>query len=370
MREQTLGDFLRESRVGQKITLDEIENKTGISSHYLLALELDQFKIIPEEDFDSYLSQYADIVNLDFQSLKQRFLEQTNKEQDNNEPSITQQVEEKLSKRPIPFVFPTKNEDPEQEKPEIEEFLALNRNDSEENQSHFFKEEKKNQEIVANSPSLDDKIPVMEEKQTEPRRESLLSDNRQDKEVSRLSRYQDEDKKSKSILPVILLSFIALAIGAFVYFTVWPKFSNNVNVEKAKSVFFDKNKKSSNSSSKKVEKSSSASSSEEKTVIKAEGQGNYITADIKKAKETVEVSVSLTDAESAWIALSNSDIGEAGTTLTQEEPTYTTTLPDDTKEALLMLGVKDGLSVSIDGQKLDLSSLTNNDISYITLNIN
>ncbi|CAM4294310.1 hypothetical protein AT575_09810 [Streptococcus penaeicida] len=369
MREQTLGDFLRESRVSQKITLDEIENKTGISSHYLLALELDQFKIIPEEVFDSYLSQYAEIVNLDFQSLKQRFLDQTNKEQDNNEPSITQQVEEKLSKRPIPFVFPTKNEEPEQEKPEMEEFLALNRNSSEENQSHF-EEEKKNQEIVANRPSLDDNIPAMEEKQTEPRRDSLLSANRQDKEVSRLSRYQDEDKKSKSILPVILLSLIALAIGAFVYFTVWPKFSNNVNVEKAKSVFFDKNKKSSNSSSKKVEKSSSPSSSEEKTVIKAEGQGNYITADIKKAKETVEVSVSLTDAESSWIALSNSDIGEAGTTLTQEEPTYTTTLPADTKEALLMLGIKDGLSVSIDGQKLDLSSLTNNDISYITLNIN
>ena len=48
MREQTLGEFLRETRVQRKITLDDIESQTGISSHYLLALELDQFKIIPQ----------------------------------------------------------------------------------------------------------------------------------------------------------------------------------------------------------------------------------------------------------------------------------------------------------------------------------
>ncbi|HER2874953.1 TPA: helix-turn-helix domain-containing protein, partial [Streptococcus pyogenes] len=38
MSEKSLGEVLRESRVGKNITLDDIELKTGISSHYLLAM--------------------------------------------------------------------------------------------------------------------------------------------------------------------------------------------------------------------------------------------------------------------------------------------------------------------------------------------
>lgn len=99
MRETSLGELLRETRVGKNITLDEIEAKTGISSHYLLAMELDQFKIIPEEKFGHFLKQYADIVGLDFDSLKRLYQLQVSFKKETGTPSVTQIVEEKLSKK-------------------------------------------------------------------------------------------------------------------------------------------------------------------------------------------------------------------------------------------------------------------------------
>ncbi|MGT2677445.1 helix-turn-helix domain-containing protein [Streptococcus pseudoporcinus] len=347
MRNQTLGEFLRESRVNRKVTLDEIEDKTGISSHYLLAMELDQFKIIPEDKIDSFFSQYAKMVSLDFGMIKKMYLDQIANTQYNEEPSITQRVEEKLSQRQEPFVFPLKTEARVSE-PDV---LASKELD--------FKE--KEPDVEANA---------LVDNTKEKKRDSLLADNHRDRDTSRLSRYQDDHKKSKSIFSIILLTVIALAVFAFVFFAVWQQFSkeNNLTLDKAKSILFKKNENKT-SSSKTPEVSSQPSSSEKKTVIKTEGQDNYLVADIQKAKDTVEVSVSLAGAESAWIALSHSDIGEAGTTLTQESPTYTTTLPADTKESLLMLGVREGVSVTVDGQKLDLTPMTSNDISYITLKI-
>ncbi|VTS47738.1 membrane protein [Streptococcus porcinus] len=348
MRNQTLGEFLRESRVNRKVTLDEIEDKTGISSHYLLAMELDQFKIIPEDKIDSFLSQYASMVSLDFEMIKKMYLEQISNTQYHEKPSITQQVEEKLSQRREPFVFPLKSE------------LRVSEPSVSANKENNFK--KKETDVEASA--------LADDNQEEKKRDSLLADNHRDREVSRLSRYQEDHKKSKSIFSVILLAVIALAVFAFVFFAVWQQFSkeNNLTLDKVKSVLMKKDENKA-SSSKTPEVSSQSSSSEKKTVIKTEGQDNYLVADIQKAKDTVEVSVSLAGAESAWISLSNSDIGEAGTTLTQETPTYTTTLPADTKESLLMLGVREGVSVTVDGQKLDLTPMTSNDISYITLKI-
>ncbi|MGT2933630.1 helix-turn-helix domain-containing protein [Streptococcus catagoni] len=321
MREQSLGELLREARVRRQITLDDIENSTGISSHYLLAMELDQFKIIPEEKFDTFLRQYADIVGLDFLYLKERYRKQSLKKTNLSEPTVTQLVEEKLSRKkqenkaycPPPFPIPTPP--PTTSAP---------------SSTYLFNEHFKNE-----------------------------SDNDDyEQEVSRLSKYKVEDKKSKSFFSILLLSLIALTILSFIFFAVWQQFSKENKANEARSEFVNKTAD---------KKSSSTTSSEKKTKIVTEGQDNYLKATITKASDTVEVTVSLTDAESAWISLTNSDIGEAGITLTKDNPTYTATLPAEISEALLTLGVKEGVSVTIDGQPLDLSALTSPDVSYITL---
>lgn len=65
MTEKSVGDLLREARVKKGIELGELEATTGIPTHHLLALELDQFALIPEGSVDDYLSRYSESVGLD-----------------------------------------------------------------------------------------------------------------------------------------------------------------------------------------------------------------------------------------------------------------------------------------------------------------
>ncbi|MCK1222309.1 helix-turn-helix domain-containing protein [Streptococcus uberis] len=345
MREQTLGEFLRETRVQRKITLDDIESQTGISSHYLLALELDQFKIIPENNFENILKQYAEFVGLDYGLLKNRYEEQVDSNNSANINSVTKQVEEKLYQRRQnnqSFVLPSKTHDT----------TPNNQIDSSED--------------VTPIPEISSSQIKIEEKQE---LESLVVNDRDKREISRLSRYQLEEKKSKSILSVLLLSLLALAVFTFIFFAVWKQFSTEHRIDNITSIFTKKSSDASKAKGTVPTETTQTSSSEKQTIITSQGQDNYLNATVTKAKDTVEVTVTLTDAESLWFSLTNSDIGEAGMTLTKENPTYTTTLSADVAESIITLGMPHGVEIKIDNQPLDLTPLTSSDISYITLSI-
>lgn len=322
MRDKSLGEILRESRIEKNITLDYIETKSGISSHYLLAMELDQYKIIPEHKIDQFLKQYGEIVGLEFHYLKNKYNQQMSTKMENKNPSVTQIVENKLSHR-------------------VEDKVNFSR------QAKSFDEEEKNTSTKKNTQA------------------NFLVDNSKDEddefyfESSRHSRLSHNEKRSKSIFIIVLLTFIALLIFVFMFFAVWKQMNKE---NKAKEVQTSQVNKTTSKS-----KTNTSSSSQPKTEITSQGQDNYLEATVKKANESVDVTITLTDAESAWISLTNSDIGEAGTTLTKETPTYTATLDKDVSEALLTLGITKGLSVSIDGELLDLSPITVTDTSYITL---
>ncbi|AEF26303.1 helix-turn-helix domain-containing protein [Streptococcus parauberis] len=322
MRDKSLGEILRESRIEKNITLDYIETKSGISSHYLLAMELDQYKIIPEHKIDQFLKQYGEIVGLEFHYLKNKYNQQMSTKMENKNPSVTQIVENKLSHR-------------------VEDKVNFSR------QAKSFDEEEKNTSTKKNTKA------------------NFLVDNSKDEddefyfESSRHSRLSHNEKRSKSIFIIVLLTFIALLIFVFMFFAVWKQMNKE---NKAKDVQTSQVNKTTSKS-----KTNTSSSSQPKTEITSQGQDNYLEATVKKANESVDVTITLTDAESAWISLTNSDIGEAGTTLTKETPTYTATLDKDVSEALLTLGITKGLSVSIDGEPLDLSPITVTDTSYITL---
>lgn len=322
MRDKSLGEILRESRIEKNITLDYIETKSGISSHYLLAMELDQYKIIPEHKIDQFLKQYGEIVGLEFHYLKNKYNQQMSTKMENKNPSVTQIVENKLSHR-------------------VEDKVNFSR------QAKSFDEEEKNTSTKKNTQA------------------NFLVDNSKDEddefyfESSRHSRLSHNEKRSKSIFIIVLLTFIALLIFVFMFFAVWKQMNKE---NKAKEVQTSQVNKTTSKS-----KTNTSSSSQPKTEITSQGQDNYLEATVKKANESVDVTITLTDTESAWISLTNSDIGEAGTTLTKETPTYTATLDKDVSEALLTLGITKGLSVSIDGEPLDLSPITVTDTSYITL---
>ncbi|KHD44599.1 helix-turn-helix domain-containing protein [Streptococcus hongkongensis] len=322
MREKSLGEILRKSRVGKNITLDDIENISGISSHYLLAMELDQYKIIPEHKLDQFLKQYAEIVGLDFTIIKNKYIEQMAQKSNSQEPSVTQIVENKLSHR-------------------IEDKISFSR------------------QAKAND-SKPQKDELKSKKEDYSENTSFENDDHVYFESSRQSRISQNQKKSKSIFLVILLTIIALIIFAFLFFAVWQQMNKE---NKAKNLQTEQVTKSVSSQN----KTETSSSIQPKTEITSQGQDNYLEATVKKSKESVKLTVSLKDTESSWISLTNSDIGETGITLTKENPTYSTTIDKDVSEALLTLGITQGVSVLIDGQPLDLSPITVTDTSYITL---
>ena len=343
MSEKSLGEVLRESRVGKNITLDDIESKTGISSHYLLAMELDQFKIIPEEKFDQYLKDYADIVELDFITLKRRYHYQVNAKKKSDTKSVTEIVEEKLSQKPL------------------REKMATGGMPYPHYTSTPPKKTQETLVIPVKTVGLDSKTLV---KAAIPAASQFKNDDRlvpKKANVSRSRRYDNGDRSKKSIVPAFILGLVALAIIGVIFFGVWKQFEKGQRAKEAEMTLLEASKKS--------KAASKESSSEPQTQITTEGADNYLVATVTKSKETVDITVSLTDAESSWISLTNSEIGESGTTLTQESPTYTTTLPADVTESLLTLGITKGVSVTVDGQPLDLSALTSTDLSYITFKI-
>lgn len=67
---KTVGDLLREARTKKGLALQTIAKETGISDHHLLAIELDQFSLVPEDKLDAYLAAYAGMVDLDLTDLK------------------------------------------------------------------------------------------------------------------------------------------------------------------------------------------------------------------------------------------------------------------------------------------------------------
>ncbi|MCB2830261.1 helix-turn-helix domain-containing protein [Streptococcus dysgalactiae] len=343
MSEKSLGEVLRESRVGKNITLDDIESKTGISSHYLLAMELDQFKIIPEEKFDQYLKDYADIVELDFITLKRRYHYQVNAKKKSDTKSVTEIVEEKLSQK------------------RLREKMATGGMPYPHYTSTPPKKTQETLVIPVKTVGVDSKTLV---KAAIPAASQFKNDDRlvpKKANVSRSRRYDNGDRSKKSIVPAFILGLVALAIIGVIFFGVWKQFEKGQRAKEAEMTLLEASKKS--------KAASKESSSEPQTQITTEGADNYLVATVTKSKETVDITVSLTDAESSWISLTNSEIGESGTTLTQESPTYTTTLPADVTESLLTLGITKGVSVTVDGQPLDLSALTSTDLSYITFKI-
>ncbi|HEP1472409.1 TPA: helix-turn-helix domain-containing protein [Streptococcus pyogenes] len=340
MSEKSLGEVLRESRVGKNITLDDIELKTGISSHYLLAMELDQFKIIPEEKFDQFLKEYADIVELDFNTLKRRYRYQVNSKKDSDIKSVTEIVEEKLSKKRL------------QEK-------LLSHQSVGDGQPLEVSKNKETLVIPVKTVGLDSKLPL----KTISPVSQFKSDNRliPKKNVSRMRRNSTDSRSKTSLFSIAILGTIAFAIISVIILGVWQQFEKSQRAKEAEVALLKASEQSTNGLKN--------NSNGRKTQVTTEGSGNYLIATVTKSKETVDISVSLTEAQSSWISLTNSEIGEGGITLTQDSPTYTATLPAEITESLLTLGVTNGVSVTIDGQPVDLSPLTSTDLSYITFKI-
>lgn len=312
MREQTIGEILREARVAKHLTLEDVEEKAAIPSPHLLALELEQFKLIPKDKVETYLQQYGEAVELDTADLLEKYHEQE-----------------------------VGSSDEEQEEHVVESTTNI--------------------ESIVKTPQ-DETISIAKSVSDD----SIIIG-------SRSSRYKGKEK-TNSYLPIVMLCLVALGILAFVSFVTWNQLqSDSKNASTSYSVVHSSSATTTDStSSESASSTSESSSSKEDTSLKmsTEGSGNSLTVNLSNVTDSLTVEISLSGANSSWVSVTNSESNDSGTLLSSTGTTsYTAVLPSGTTSSLITLGVTEGVTVTIDGQQVDTSALTSTALSYITINI-
>lgn len=290
MMAKSVGTQLRDGREAKQFSLDDLESLTGIRVSYLLAMEMDQFSLLPSKSYEiSYIKKYAQAVDLNHEAILRDY-------------HIA--VAEKQER-----VAPKKDDEDELAK---EADLSYSRSQaSQQTNSH------------------------------RQRRQSLVT-----------------SPKPFLLILMPLLAIIALVFGLFI-FQNKHFFTSKVNQRQVSS-------SSSVSSSSQQTTSSSPSPS---IILEPSTDGINLTAQLKNAKKPVDIVFTLTkDATDAWFSVSNSNY-EAGASLSQETPTIRVALSQAVSETLITLGNPSGITVTANGQELDLSSLQAGTTSYITLRI-
>lgn len=169
--------------------------------------------------------------------------------------------------------------------------------------------------------------------------------------------YRVKKKNHKSFLPLIYLLLASVFIIIFVTYIAYSRMQNQVlpTLETSYSIV-SQTATSTSSETSTPEQSTTSSSSISAKNISISGSGDYIVATVTETVYPVEVTLSVKDATS-WVSLSGTELAE-GVVLSPENPTVTTSLPEGTSEAYLVLGVVKGVDITIAGQQLDTKALT------------
>ncbi|MGT2802232.1 helix-turn-helix domain-containing protein [Streptococcus henryi] len=315
MSDLSIGNLLREARVQKQLTLEDVASLSKVPQHYLLAMELDQFGIIPKDKADVYFSEYAKAVGLTVEEL------------------LASQQQEDTEKK-------QKEEDLQQ----TAKSSAISPND----------EKKAEVESLKVEEDVQSEVPVL---------------------ASRSSRYNRHEKRDDrtSFLPLFVLTLLTMAILSFVFYIVWQQM--NLEKQETKTSYSLVSRQSSQAESSQESSSTSSetnSSSSEPTAmtLSSEANGDQLQVTVENAPETIEITVSLSGAESSWVSVTNTEAGSEGLLLSSTETnSYTTKLLADATSSLITLGVTEGVTVTINNQKVDLSGLTSTAISYVTITI-
>lgn len=301
---KTIGDLLREARTKKGLALQTIERSTGIATHNLLAIELDQFSLIDADKLEQYLRTYAEAVDVDFVSLGFETTEEPVAE-------LANSVDESF--KVSSFDELVKSEDPE----------------------------------YVPSPVTSTTL-----------RRSGRNSHSQKSSSGRGSRF---------LGPILtLLGFAALIFGGFMlykyYLADFLTAKTKTDNETVASVL------TTPSSSETTTTPSESTPPAPTTQLAVTGGGEAINVAVTTDQKPVKVELSLSGTERSWLALSNSDIA-GGVTLSSEQPTYTATLTEGTTQAVLEMGITEGVTIKVNGQELDKTALTSTAYSIVTFNI-
>lgn len=185
---------------------------------------------------------------------------------------------------------------------------------------------------------------------------------------------EEEERTWRNYLPLVILSAIAVLIIVAVGFAIFLNNRSSSNSLQADNYSLSSSSSSQASSSTTKQSTSSsastASSSKPAQTLSVSGQGNAITATVNNAQAPVNVVFTEASGSSAWVSMTNSNMAANGVTLSDNLPTTTATLTEDSSTAAITLGNTAGLTIAVNGQNIDLSNLTAGASSTITLQVN
>lgn len=171
-----------------------------------------------------------------------------------------------------------------------------------------------------------------------------------DEEDDRMSRRQRKSKQSYT--PVYYFVLISLAIVIFISYFVWAANQNSNPSPTASSVSLVSDSSSDTAASSDQEASSAAQPTYD---IQVSGEGSVVNATVSGVSDSVNLIITAGDSPS-WISVSNTDLA-GGVTLSISNPSASTTINTDTTTQIV-LGNTEGVTVKINDQTVDLSSLT------------
>lgn len=168
-----------------------------------------------------------------------------------------------------------------------------------------------------------------------------------------------KNKRKSSFLPLFYLLLVAFCIVIFVTYYMWTYAKSNDWLFKPATQYTLVSETTSQSSSKTSQSSSvaSTSSSLSNEKIEVSGSGSNLTATVTGANQTAQLKLSIKEnVSSSWISVSDTSLVD-GTTLSTDNPSQTVTLSSGTTTTIT-LGVTSNVSVMVDNQKIDTSTLT------------
>lgn len=310
---KTVGDLLREARNKKGLALQTIERSTGVATHNLLAIELDQFTLIEADKLETYLETYAKEVDVPYATLKAAA----------GFPELSQS-------EPVETVIPVQQP---QAQPEPQP-----------------------------QPSVQPEVTVAQPTSPSPQITSVAPSN-----LRRTSSRSTKSSKEKSggFFKLVVGLLLTAAI-VFVGFTVYKQFFAG-DAAKKETVASSSLSSDSETASSTPASSSKPAEPTPTTKLAVTGGGEGINVAVTTSQKPVKIELSYAGTGASWIGVSNSDIG--GVTLNAETPKATAVLNEGATESLIELGVTQGVTIKINNQVLDMSAITNTATSSISLTI-
>ncbi len=292
MVKKSVGTQLRDGRQAKQLSLDNLEDLTGIKSPFLLAIEMDQFALLPSKAYEiSYIKKFAQAVDLDDDSILRDY-----------HLSVAEKQEQLLNKQKM--------------------------------------------------AGLD--LPEENYSRTQVIQHTATSHREKPKKVN----------LSQIFLLTLLALLVLTVLFIFLGRPLLSQLSSNAGTpasEPSQSVTA--------TSTTTASTSPSSSSESPNLTVTPSVDGVTLSANLSHAQKPVDIVLTLTeDSTDKWFAVSNSNY-ESGSFLNQETTTARVVLSEETQETTITLGASSGVTITVNGQDLDLSTLSPDATGYITLMI-